>query len=330
MHKDNIEIISSFNQSNAVHRIKMDPIITQMGNKFNFCNIGEGNGNTVGVLINGLYTNLKQRPAIISQLNKHKQNSVIMLFIADFNADLVAPLKEWSQFVDVFLVPTPETRNLVQAFTYRSVEVLFDPIDFGFNDSFSKPMDSNSPIKIVWFGYPESYTKSMTEYENILIDLHRKKEIEYHLITRNNSYGDAQKCIIHQYIQESFPALLQTFDVCVLSHSPFDFHINTYSKSENKAVLAINRGLPVIASRTPAYERLLKMCGLDEYLFSSSAELLTLVRKLKSAKERESYLKLSQKPVLENYSANKMVNDWFSIYTQAYKIKFKNKKQAAG
>jgi len=104
---------------------------------------------------------------------------------------------------------------------------------------------------------------------------------------------------------------------------PADLDINTYCKSENKAVLAINRGVPVIASRTPAYERLLTSCGLEEYLFTSNAQLVDSLNRLRAQGERNRYLQLSQEMVLENYSSQKMVQDWLEIYQRARHLKFK-------
>ena len=87
-----------------------------------------------------------------------------------------------------------------------------------------------------------------------------------------------------------------------LSHASFDFSISSFLKSENKAVLAINRGLPAVASRTPAYERLLIGCGLEEYLFSSNIELIDALKRLQHHHERERYLKLSQGTILQKYN----------------------------
>lgn len=87
-------------------------------------------------------------------------------------------------------------------------------------------------------------------------------------------------------------------------------------------MLAINRGLPVVASRTPSYERLLTECGLDKYLFSSNAELMEVLRSLKLAQERKRYLHASQDIVLNKYSCKKMVDDWYRIYLNMRAMKF--------
>jgi len=221
-----------------------------------------------------------------------------------------------SAVVDVFLAPTPEMRDYIQTFTDKRVEVLFDPIDFGLDASL-EPALRPGPMKVVWFGYPESYNKSMAEYQKCLVEMHQAGEIEYHIVTKNNQYGRTPNCVIHEYVSDRFLALLETFDACVVSHMPLDLSASTLWKSENKAVLAINRGLPTVASRTPAYARLLSACGLAEYLFSARAELAAALRRLSDPAERRRYLGQSQALVLAGYCARKMAEDWLGLYRDA-------------
>jgi len=321
MSKPAIEILSS-NMRDAVHRIKINALEQQMKDQFHFCRIGEGGDDVQAIIINGLYADPTADPALLALLQKRMPHAIIMLFIADFSQEFLSRLQKWSQFVDVFLVPSVEMKHLVSAFTRKPVDVLFDAIDFGFDTSLEKNQKESDSLKVVWFGYPESYTKSMPGYEHVLMGMHKSKEIEYHLVTRNAEYGAMPNCTVHAYDHQTFPVLLSSFNICVVSHAPFDLHINTFLKSENKAVLAINRGLPVIASRTPAYQRLLGMCGLEEYLFSAAAELAHLIRTLKSPAERARYLQLSQPVVLEHYSSQKMVAEWMRIYEQARAAKW--------
>jgi hypothetical protein len=161
----------------------------------------------------------------------------------------------------------------------------------------------------------------MGEYEATLQGLQKSSEIEYHVITRNKFYGDAGWLTIHEYDPSTFIPLLQSFDVCVVSHMPFDFTLGTYFKSENKMILAVNRGLAVVASRTPAYERVLSKCGLDAFLFSSKGELTAALKKLQLWTDRKNYLGRIQGYVLENYTSMKMAEDWGKLYWDARRHK---------
>lgn len=325
MAKDIIEILTFFDSKHAVQRMKLDAIIKLKKNDFDFRHLGEGGEQVACVLINGLEIDFGKKPLLYETLQRRAKDAVIMLFIADLHPNVMQQLPAWSAVVDVFLVPTPEMKNFLCAFTDVRVEVLIDPIDFCLSDSLEKP-GSEGPLKLVWFGYPESYSKSMVNYENSLNLLHQNNEIEYHIVTKNNQYGRMATCIIHEYVPNNFLSLLNTFDACVLSHAPFDFSVNTFWKSENKAVLAINRGLPCVASRTPAYERLFTKCGLQDYLFSSNAELVNSLRRLKSWAERDRFLRKSQDVILENYSPIKMADDWLQLYreTRARKLPRQN------
>lgn len=321
MTRDVVEVLSPFGHEEAVHRMKFESLIRLEPGGYRFIQFAPRRDPVAAVLINSLRISPDEKHEYMRGLRNRAQHAVIMLFIADFDRDSIEKLRRWADVVDVFLVPTQEMRNFIQLFTSRPVEVLIDPIDFQLTTSVRKPAGDGGILKVVWFGYPQSYPSSMGIYGEALRDLHNRGEIEYHVVTKSVEYGSVPGFIVHEYVAESFPSLLQTFEVSVLSHYPLDFSMSTYWKSENKAVLAINRGLPVIASRTPAYERLLKKCGLEEYLFNSVEELVSAIRKLKQNQERIRYLDLSQQLVLEDYSCRKMAEDWLELYCRFRKNK---------
>lgn len=322
MPKRIIEVLTPFDSREAVQRMKIDTLVRYKADEFNFVNFGEIDTPTA-ILINSLNSHrvsIGPGSALFSSLEKKTETAVIMLFVGDIFPASIPVLRMWSSIVDIFLVPTPEMRNFVSAFTDRRVEVLIDPIDFELQDSYAgRP--HGGPTKVVWFGYPETYPKSMGEYEATLQGLQKSGEIEYHVITRNKFYGDAGWLTIHEYDPSTFIPLLQSFDVCVVSHIPFDFTLGTYFKSENKMILAVNRGLAVVASRTPAYERVLSKCGLDAFLFSSKGELTAALKKLQSWTDRKNYLSRIQGYVLENYTSMKMAEDWGKLYWDARRRK---------
>lgn len=321
MIKDTIEILTAFDSTEPVQRMKLDALVNLKKHDFDFRRFGEGGEQTAGVLVNSSDIDLSKNPMLHEALQRRAKNAVIMLFIADLHPHWMKLLPAWSTVVDMFLAPTPEMRNFLSAFTERQVEVLLDPVDFCLNGSATPPISHDGPLKVVWFGHPESYTKSMAGFEKDLMPMHQSQEIEYHIVTKNDRYGPMPACIIHEYLPHQFLSLLGAFDVCIVSHIPFDFSVNTLWESEIKALLAINRGLPCVASRTPAYERLLTRCGLQDYLFSSGAELISSLRRLKTWDERSRFLDKSQNIVLENYSAIKMADDWHKLYQKAHEPK---------
>jgi hypothetical protein len=331
MAKEIVEILSPFNSYEPVQRMKIGALTTHLGHDLDFRPFGNSDVGPACVLINNFQSNTSLfdganlfHPAFKQLLQLKRKSAVVMLFVSDIIGSVMPFFRTWSSVVDVFLVGTPETRNFLRAYTEREVEVLFDPIDFCLNDSVKKSENAatDKPLKVVWFGFPTSYD-SLLEYNATLTRLHQAGDIEYNIVTKHPFYGRAPFGIVHEYIVESFPTLLQTFDVCVLSHSPADFWISTLWKTENKAVLAINRGVAVTASRTPAYQRLLARCGLEEFLFSSNTELEASLRRLQSWPERHRFLTRSQERVLEEYSSRKMAADWLRIYRDARERKLR-------
>lgn len=316
MAREVVEVLTPFDANEAVQRMKIAPLVLLKGGAFDFRRFGDGGDATSAVLVNSLRIDFDRHPALHATLQKRARSAVVMLFLADLTQDLLPALQKLAPLVDLFLVPTPELKNMLAAFTDRRIEVLFDPIDFALEQS--APMMRREGVpKVVWFGYPVSYRLPLGTYLPALGALHRRGEIELHLVTKASSYGPAESVVIHEYVAENFLSLLESFDICLCCHTPFDFSAHNLLKSENKAVLAINRGLPVVASRTPAYERLLTACGLEEYLYSSTAELLSAIGRLARPEERERYLAKSQPHVLAHYSARKMADEWLGLYRAA-------------
>lgn len=309
-----VEVISPFSDLEPIHRMKVLGLVKGATNEFTFHEFGTADSLPDIILINCLHLDLVKNTDFIKVFEQRSQNAVVMLLMADFYPTSLEYLKLWENYVDVFLVPTPEMRDFVNIFTKKSVNILIDPIDFGLTDSRVLEVKPSSPLKVVWFGYPESYTKSMEMYAEILSQLHQQHEIEFHIISKNTTYGEFEGGVMHDYRPDTFLDLLCQFDVALLSHFPFDFSISTQWKSENKAVLAINRGLPVVASRTPAYTRLLEACGLDEFLFSTADELVEALYKLKDSNAMTYYLKSSQDFILNEYSIIKFKNNFIKIY----------------
>lgn len=320
-----VEVLNSCPPYEAVTRMKIGGLIKLKSDEFDFRRFGNGDQLTDIILINKLFS-LKYITTTKEgyDVRQQRPNAVVMLFISDLLAAEVDQYKSIPDFIDVILVPTQEMKHYLELFTSCRVEILIDPIDFCLCDSITIPADYTEPpgpMKLVWFGYPESYGRSMSGYENTIMQLVDEGVIEFHLITRHKRYGKSAFGTIHKYDPATFANFLTEFDVCIVSHMPFDFLISTCWKSESKAVLAINRGLPVIASKTPAYERLLTRCNLQKYLFRSHEELIDALHNLKSVEERRRYLKLSQDIILREYSCQKMSDDWIDIYENIKRTK---------
>lgn len=310
-----IEILSPFKLDEAVERMKVLGLVRVLSGRYQFKRFDRAGEPPDAVLINGSRINFKKDEALDSALLARKPHSVMMLLLPDLYAATVARLQEWAGLVDVFLVATPELASQVRALTGCDTRVLEDPIDFGFVSS-ARASRSLHPPRVIWFGYPESYRKSMANFHEALMALHDAREIDYAIVTNPEKFGTSPEANILAYEHNTFPQLIQGFDICVSSHMPLDFSMSTYWKSENKAVLAINRGVPVIASRTPAHERLLAACGLREFLFDDVHGLRRAIRRLAEPAARGTYLDQAQEFVLRNYAITVIARKWEAIFNE--------------
>jgi len=308
-----IEVLSPFKLDEAVERMKVMGLVRALSGRYQFKRFDRAGEPPDGVLINGSRVNFKKDEALERALQTRKAHSVLMLLLPDLYSITVARLQEWAEVVDVFLVATPELAAQVRAFTGCDARVLEDPIDFGFLGS-ARRRNNNHPPRVLWFGYPESYRKSMASFQDGLIELHEAGEIEYAIVTNIEKFGDSPHGNILAYDHNTFPTQIEEFDICISSHMPLDFSMSTYWKSENKAVLAINRGVPVVASRTPAHERLFAACGVQAFLFDNIHELRAAIRRLADPAARETYLDQTQEFVLRHYAITTIARKWEGIF----------------
>lgn len=317
---DLIELVNLLGPRDPLHRMKTRSLERYLDD---FAVVSARSVRTPAAVL--LRASLRADPPsdLLHHLRQRHAEAVVMMYLPDFSQVHERALAVFDRCVDVFMAPTPEMRDFVAAFTPASVEVLIDPIDFSLDACQPNPVrKSPGPLRLMWFGYPESFDKSMRRYLPVLRTLVDAGEIEFHVITRNRTYGAQSFLTVHEYDATTFPALARSFDACLLSHQPFDFSAATSMKSENKAVLAIALGLPVAASRTPAYARLMRECALDDFLFASCDELVAVVRRLIDSGCRRDFLRACQPQVLRRYSGRQMALDWREMFLRARRSKF--------
>jgi hypothetical protein len=318
-----IAVINTVGPDDAVHRMKSRPLRNHLPH-LSFMRpslvTGRGERDTgdqrrpAGVVLR-IEPSRSHVDHVFPWLRERRLSAVIMMHLPDFWPAHRELLHALDEVIDVYMVATPEMRSFVAPFTERRVAVLIDPIDFGLEASFEHPVRASpGPLRVMWFGYPDSFQKSMSGYLPILESLCASGEIEFHLVTRESTYGRKSFYTVHHYDPATFIDVARQFDICLLSHQPFDFSVATAFKSENKAVLAMTLGLPVAASRTPAYRRLLLDCGLGDFLFSSQADLVAVLRRLSDQSTRLEYLRACQARVLQAYGARQMANDWQGLF----------------
>jgi hypothetical protein len=179
-------------------------------------------------------------------------------------------------FVDLYIMPTDLHRRILAAQVYKPVFAVpecIDPIT-GWRSSTRFEFPIKSSRRLLWFGYPESFLKSMVSLLPILQgNLSKGTVTSVSLITGNELCSYNIGIPIIPYSNSTFRFAATGFDYCILSHFPLDLSLNSYIKSPNKLVTALMAGLIPIASDTPNYRVLLEEFGLNRFLFDSPAAL---------------------------------------------------------
>lgn len=236
-------------------------------------------------------------------LHDCKLNNVkIVVFINDVYKEDSSRLQDWSKIADLILTPTELHKNFIQSLVDIPVEVMIDSIDYNLTE-FTLPNNNNTIPKICWFGYPESYYKSMYVYEDIIQEYVDKKLMEFYLIT---SPTLPSRFPIVPFDNLTFLENLKQFDGCILSHAPLDYNINTFIKSPNKLTLAITAGVPCIVSNTPSYTHIMNTTNLSQFKFSGPKSFREALINLLNPQNRKNYLLSSQQYIIDNYSLIEM------------------------
>lgn len=315
-------ILSRYGEEEAVIRMKIGAIRQNLKAGMDFITFSNERVKDATCIIVNHLDSIEGHEEELINFARERPEAPVIAFISDFYPRVAHQMQRFDDFIDVYVVPTLEMKITMSCFSEKEIYVLPDPIDFCLEDSLARSHTRKMQLDVLWFGYSESFTKSMLEFSPLLEYMHSTRRIRYHIFTNSSGFDKKTNMLVHDYNVASFPQILPQFDLCVLSHVPNDFSMSTYSKSENKAVLSINRGVPVIASRTPSYERLLNSCGLSEYLFTSRKELEDSIERLEDDRNRREYLEKSQRFVLDNYSGSRISKDWYSLY-----IRYREKKQ---
>lgn len=233
-------------------------------------------------------------------LDCKSQGTKVFCYINDIYPIDDPRLKQWASISDIIFTPTEYHKLFIESICDNRVEVLPDSIDYLIDKPYKKIHTNNEKLQICWFGYPESYWKSMGEYHNILESFIDQGLIEYTIISKDIQLPSYIKYL--EFNHNTFCDNLKKFDLCILSHSPLDYNINTFVKSPNKLSLAISLGVPCIVSKTPSYRDLLKECFLEEYCFSSLKEFKELIIKMKNPNVRNKYLEKSQDIIINKFN----------------------------
>lgn len=197
-------------------------------------------------------------------------------------------LRAIAEGVDLLLAPTALHRDLVQSAVLKPVRVLPEAVDPLALPGEGPAIPAAADGRVCWFGYPESFAKSM---RYLMAHLRAQPGFEadrFDIITEEGQ--DLSPGLRHRPFQaETFYAVTADYSHALLSHFAHDLHVNTFIKSPNKLVTSLVRGLVPVISATPSYLQMARKYGFEGLLFGSAGRAAQLLKTRDAARDRSRY-----------------------------------------
>ena len=186
------------------------------------------------------------------------------------------------QMTDLFVMPTKMHAQVLSAHVSAPVAHLVEPVDPLVGTDLSTELFLRLRGKRVgWFGYPESFEKSMYSLLPVIEKHLRAGNIDtFTVLTDASRFNNPQGFDVVPFRPSTFAQDLARFDYVILSHFPLDLRLNSYIKSPNKAMAALASGVVPLASDTPSYRLLMEELDLTDFLFGSPRSLDVLLSTL--------------------------------------------------
>ena len=177
-------------------------------------------------------------------------------------------------------------------------------------------------LKLVWFGSvgsdsPRFGMCDIAQKIGLLNELSSQYNIQLTVISNSVStfekYFSGQHQFTVYYLEwqrETYEYLVGMHDICLI---PIDINPFTICKSNNRLVLSLFLGLPVVADEIPSYSEFSNFVKLGSW----DENLRYVVRNLSSERQLASH---GQKYVLENYSNDFIANIWLLVIRNILKI----------
>ena len=268
----------------------------------------------------------KNRPAVINFFYKDKdaiqsikkvaeRKFLSLSFCSDI--DSYADYSDAYQVADVFVCPSEMHQQVLRYVFDLPNYCLREAVDPILEKIHSVNFNKKT-VDLVWFGFPESYQKSMVALEAVIVGALRDKFINSFSVISGDSLEEQlpSEFTFIRYETNTFAEKLRSFTFTILSHIPLDLHLNTFIKSQNKACSSIMSGMVPICSNTPNYHALLKKLGLENYLFNSPESLLNILRKLRglsASADLQSQWSYASQYVSSHFSAQDQCDEYLEM-----------------
>ena len=245
-----------------------------------------------------------------------------------FNPDDVPALRERAErlrrmikVVDAVSVSTPELGKLIE---HGDCVVIDDVVEAPPENAFSLLSDlkewfthflSARPLRIVWYGNagPDGPTFGLTHLPGVLPHLEAlSAQTDLELTVISNSEELFRKHLgtvsfpvrYYEWNHETFPRIFRRQDVCIIPVAANPF---TACKTNNRLVLSLLLGVPVIADPIPSYEEF-----RDFVLFSDWTHSLQTYAN--DTELRRQHVRRAQRYIRAKYTRERVVSQWSALF----------------
>jgi glycosyltransferase involved in cell wall biosynthesis len=204
------------------------------------------------------------------------------------------------ELADIVTTDTePRRERLIADYGVRQVEVLPDAIDYYPSGPVRLPIVESSPLRVVWFGG----LMNMEDFEPCIGVFSEMRDIQIVAIVMSIGLKHFQSWYpAVEFIPWSRSTFVSSLQSCHLSCLVHGDSVEARTKSNNKFITSVSWGVPVIASRTPEYQRTALESGVADALFEDADELAQRVEALRSPNARQSYMDKAHPYIWQHYS----------------------------
>lgn len=233
-------------------------------------------------------------------------------------------LQTMLNLVDVISVSTPELKKIIGDKTDKTPVVIDDALEppkinflgqeyLRLRHKFAN-IQHNS-FKIVWYGNAGTITPpygmiDLVKVLPYLEKLHQKLPLKLTVISNSKTnfkqyVSDAKIPVkYHRWQLTTFPYLFSQNDVCII---PVSLNHLTRCKTNNRLVLSLLLGVPVVADKIPSYEE------FSEFVLFSDWEK-NLHQYALNSQLRQQHIEQGKEYILAKYNRQRVVTQWSTLF----------------
>lgn len=244
-------------------------------------------------------------------------------------------LKAMCERADIVVCSTPEQQEMLRPYA-RDVRSILDihaevPATPG-----RLPEPSDGVLRLFWEGLPQNLYGFLPQFNDALAELASSMNVELHLVTDaefDRWFGRvgristdrlaARLAVPPQIHQWSITNLVEVAASCDIGVIPLDLdYAMARSKPENKLAIMWRLGLPVVASATPAYRRVMAAAGSGFACSTTEQWLTSLEQFAGDPVTREAAARRGAEYVHLHHSPAALLKKWDEVVRDALRVQY--------